>query len=139
MPVNLKCCYETRPPKGPPFSSPGNYLPPDTLPDHTRSRSATLLSCLDQIVTSPDASCTTCVRTKKPKRLLPNTSFHLVKKAPARFTVFKVLGFIVFTVFNFFLIFNSVFVCFKAHHFCGTLGGFLVAACWVSGRLPACR
>lgn len=54
------------------------------------------LSCLAQVCPSPDVSCTPRVRTKK--RLSPNTSFHLVRKAPPRPALFRVSGLIVFVV-----------------------------------------
>lgn len=81
-----KCCYETRPHKCP-FSSPGNYLPTDILPDHTWSR-----FCSATVRHRPDPSFTLCelypLYAQK-KRLSPNTRFHQVKKAPARFAFLK--------------------------------------------------
>lgn len=81
-----KCCYETRPHKCP-FSSPGNYLPTDILPDHTWSR-----FCSATVRHRPDPSFTLCELYPlyaQTKRLSPNTRFHQVKKAPARFAFLK--------------------------------------------------
>lgn len=99
-----KCCYETRPHKCPSFSNPGNYLPTDTLPDYTWSR-----FCSATVRHRPDPSFTLCelyppCRHTKKKRLSPNTRFHQVKKAPARFAFFKVSDLIFFVLFNCFFL-----------------------------------
>lgn len=99
-----KCCYETRPHKCPSFSNPGNYLPTDILPDYTWSR-----FCSATVRHRPDPSFTLCelyppcMHTKK-KRFSPNTRFHQVKKAPARFAFFKVSDLIFFVLFNWFFL-----------------------------------
>lgn len=53
------------------------------------------------------------------KKRQRSTSFHLVKEASARPTFFIRC------------VFNCVLICFKVQCCCETLGGFVVAACWV--------